>query len=143
MTVIGLQCLYLGTEPALRRRRARIVGVLRGSARPERMFLVQDEEELENEPVRPEELVRVRFGDTRQVADVRATDLDVFRHLVRRTMRFDVELDEATGQALLWAAQTMRRPLAALVNDAVAAHVLTLGVGRLTERTLVGIPAAH
>ena len=143
MTVIGLKCLYLGTEPAWRRRRATIVGVLRGSARPERMFLVKDEEELENEPVRPEELVRVRFGDTRQTADVRATDLDVFRHLVPRTMRFDIELDEATGQALVWAAQTLRRPLDALINDAVAAHVLTLGVGRLTARTLVGIPAAH
>lgn len=143
MTVIGLKCLYVGAELAWRRRRATIVGVLRGSPRPERMFLVEDEEELEDEPVRPEELVRVKFGDTRQVADVRATDLDVFRHLVPRTMKFDVELDEATGQALLWAAKTMRRPLAAVINDAVAAHVLTLGVGRLTTRTLVGIPAAH
>ena len=143
MTVIGLQCLYLGSEPAWHRRRARIVGVLRGSARRERMFLVHDEEEFENEPVRPEELVRVRFSDTREMADIRATDLNVFRHLVPRTMKFDVELDEATAQALLWAAEKMGRPLGAVINDAVAAHVLTLGVGRLTTRTLVGFPAAH
>ena len=143
MTVIGLKCLYLGPEASWRRRRATVVGVLRGSSRPERMFLVQDEEELESEPVRPDELVRVRFTDTQATADVRATDLDVFRHLVPRKMRFDVEFDEATGQALIWAAHQMRRPLAAVINDAVAAHVLKLGVGRLTARTLVGVPAAH
>jgi hypothetical protein len=143
MTVIGLKCLYLGTEAAWRRRRATVVGVLRGSARPERMFLVQDEEELENEPVRPEELVRVRFGDTRETADVLATDLDVFRYLAPRTMKFDVELDEATAQALIWAAHHLRRPLGAVISDAVAAHILKLGVGRLTARTLVGLPAAH
>jgi hypothetical protein len=107
------------------------------------MVLVQDDEEIEDEPVRPEELVRVRFSDTRETADVRATDLDVFQHLVPRTMKFDVEIDEATAQALIWAARQMRRPLAAVINDAVAAHVLKLGVGRLTTRTLVGIPAAH
>ena len=143
MTVVGLKCLYLGTELAWRRRRATIVGVLRGSPRPERMFLVQDEEELENEPVRPEELVRVRLDDTRQIADVCATDLDVFRHLAPRRMKFDVEIDEATAQALLWAARTMRRPLGDVINDALTAHVLALGVGRLTAQTLVGIPAGH
>jgi hypothetical protein len=145
MKVIGLKCCYVGSEALLRGRRLTIVGVLRGSSRRDSgsIFLETEDEELEHEPVLPEELVRVRIGDTREVADVRATDLDTFHYLAPRTMKLDVHLEEATAQALIWAARTMGRPLDLVINDAVAAHVLKLGVGRTTARTLVGIPAAH
>jgi hypothetical protein len=87
--------------------------------------------------------VRVRVEGTCEVAEVGATDLDVFRHLAPRAMKLGVELEEATAQVLIWAARKMRRPLDMVINDAVTAHVRTLGVGRPTATTLIGLPTAH
>ena len=144
MNVIGLKCCYVGPETPLRERPLLVLGVFRrrradGSGR----HLETDDGEFEDEPLLPEERVRVRICDTGERADLRAADLDVFQHLTPRMMKLDVELEEATAQAVIWAAQTMRRPLDALINDAVAAHVRTLGVGRVTTKTLVGLPAVR
>lgn len=145
MDVIGLKCRYLGDSGGLRGRGLIIVGVLRGPrACPEAVIVITDAEELLDWPVQADELVRVRIAGTKETSDVRAVDLDVFRHLgPPRTLKLDVQIEEANARALMFAARSMRRPLDAVLNDAVAAHVRALGVGRTTSTALVGLPTAN
>ena len=52
----------------------------------------------------------------------------------------NVRLEEGLAQELLFAARHLARPLDALINDAVAAHMRTRGVDRTRWTTLIGLP---
>lgn len=146
MNAIGLKCRYVGDDRSIRGRRFIVAGVLRGALRalPGRLRVETDDAEFEDWPVTPDDVVRVRVEGGRETVDVRAFDLDVFGHLAPpRMVKLDVQIEEGNAQALMWAARAMRRPLDALINDAVAAHVRTLGVGRSAATTLVGIAPGH
>ena len=142
MNVIGLKCRYVGDDRLLRTRRLVVAGIIRDALRagPGRLHVETDGSEFEDSPVTADDVVRVRVEGGRETADVRAVDLDAFRHLAPpRMMKLDVQIEEGNAQALMWAARAMRRPLDAVINDAVAAHVRTLGVGRSSATTLVGV----
>ncbi|MGO8992373.1 MAG: hypothetical protein ACLQVI_03530 [Polyangiaceae bacterium] len=146
MNVIGLKCRYAGDDGSLRARRLVVAGVIRGArgAAPGRLHVETDDSEFEDWPVTADDVVRVRVEGGRETSDVRAVDLDVFRHLSPpRMMKLDVQLEEGNAQALMWAARAMRRPLDAVINDAVAAHVRALGVGRSAAKTLIGVAPGH
>jgi hypothetical protein len=146
MNAIGLKCQYVGDDGSLRGRRLVVAGVLRGALRaaPGRLRVETDDAEFEDWPVTADDVVRVRVEGGRETADVRAVDLDVFGHLTPpRMMKLDVQIEEGNAQALMWAARAMRRPLDALINDAVEAHIRTLGVGRSRATTLVGVGPSH
>jgi hypothetical protein len=145
MNVIGLKCGYVGADKSLRKANLVVEGVVRSAGRPDarHIYLELDDDELGDHPVTPDDLVRVRDLGSARIADVRATDLDIFQGLAPRTVPLGVQLEEGLVQNATWAARRMGRPLDAVISDAIEAHLRTLGVGRTTSRTLIGFPAVR
>jgi hypothetical protein len=140
MKTIGVHCYYIGPSAAMRNRRATILGVVRGKRADASPYIERDDDEFEHEPVGPDEMVQVHIAESAAPTVVRAAELDVFRHLAPRLTKMDVRLEEGLAQELIFAARHLARPLDALINDAVAAHMRNLGVDRTRWTTLVGLP---